>query len=146
MDTKNTQNTSSGADAESCRPNSVQQMRENPFMLHNFIEVNTVRRDYAELFIDIRRETTNSYGFVHGGAFFTMADCCAGMTARTDGRRYVTQDASVQFLHNTGSGRITACGTVLSRGKRVCVVEVRVADEAGGLLFHGTFSMFCINP
>ena len=65
---------------------NIAQMLENPFMQYNHIEIVSVTSDSAVMSLDIRRDTTNIYGYVHGGAFFTMADCCAGLTARSDGR------------------------------------------------------------
>lgn len=121
-------------------------IRENPFMTYNHIEVGPVRPDYAEVSMTICRESTNIYHVVHGGAFFTMADCCAGLCARTDGRDYVTQDAAVQFIHNVREGTVTAQGSVLSRGKRICLVNVDITDQNGTLLFHGTVTMYCIHP
>ena len=118
-------------------------IRENPFMAYNHIEVGPVSRDHAQVYLDIRPESTNIYHVVHGGALFTMADCCAGLCARTDGRDYVTQDASVQFIRNVSRGRITATAAILSRGRRVCVVEVRITAPQGTLLFHGVYTMYC---
>lgn len=88
---------------------------------------------------------TNIYGYVHGGAFFTMADCCAGLTARSDGRQYVTQNASVNFIHNIKAGHLTARGRTVSRRRHICVVAVEITDETDTLLFSSTFSMYCIS-
>mgnify|MGYP002733721611 CR=1 FL=1 len=119
--------------------------RENPFMTYNHIEIGTVEPDHAQVWLDVRPESANIYGVVHGGALFTMADCCAGLTARTDGREYVTQGASVSFIANTTEGRLTANGKVVSRGRRVCIVDVEVCTEEKKLLFHSTFSMYCVS-
>ena len=124
---------------------NIAQMLENPFMQYNHIEIGSVELDRASMTLDIRKDSTNIYGFVHGGALFTMADCCAGLTARSDGRQYVTQNASVSFIHNVKSGRLTAHGTTISRGRHVCVVSVDITNEAGTLLFASTFSMDCVN-
>ena len=86
----------------------------------------------------------NPFGSVHGGAFFTLADVAAGMAARTDGRGYVTQQASVQFLRAARAGRITARANVLHRGGTVCLIEVRITDEADKLLFLSTFNFYCV--
>lgn len=124
---------------------NISQMLENPFMQHNHIEIGSVELDHASMTLDIRWDTTNIYGFVHGGAFFTMADCCAGLTARSDGRQYVTQNASVNFIRNVKSGRLTAHGRTISRGRHICVVSVEITDETETLLFASTFSMYCVN-
>ncbi len=124
---------------------NIAQMLENPFMQYNHIEIDSVTLDEAAMSLDIRKDSTNIYGFVHGGALFTMADCCAGLTARSDGRQYVTQNASVNFIHNVKSGHLTAHGKTISRGRHVCVVSVEITSETGSLLFSSTFSMYCVN-
>lgn len=120
-------------------------IRSNPFMSYNHIEIGACGEDWAEMYLDILPETLNTFGRVHGGAFFTLADSCAGRTARLDGRLYVTQDASVQFIHNVTAGRLTAHGSVVSRGRHVCVVLVTICGEGGTLLFHSTFTMYCVD-
>lgn len=124
---------------------NIAQMLENPFMQYNHIEIVSVTSDSAVMSLDIRRDTTNIYGYVHGGAFFTMADCCAGLTARSDGRQYVTQNASVNFIHNVKTGHLTARGRTVSRRRHICVVAVEITDETDTLLFSSTFSMYCIS-
>lgn len=111
-------------------------MPAHPFMSYNHIEIDYVEQDRACVCLDIVRESTNSYHMVHGGAYFTMADCCAGLAAHTDGRRYVTQGASVQFVRNTGSGRVTARSVVTSRGRTLCLAEVRGYAAVPGHLHH----------
>lgn len=118
---------------------NIAQMLENPFMQYNHIEIVSVTSDSAVMSLDIRRDTTNIYGYVHGGAFFTMADCCAGLTARSDGRQYVTQNASVNFIHNVKAGHLTARGRTVSRRRHICVVAVEITDETDTLLFPAPF-------
>lgn len=120
--------------------------RQNHFMVYNHILPGAAGEDWAEMHLDVETNLTNAYGQVHGGALFGMADCCAGRVARLDGRFYVTQDASVQFIRNVDAGYLTARGTVLHRGRRVCLVRVEIRAETGRLLFHGIFSMFRIEP
>ena len=124
---------------------SIEGMHKNPFMLYNHIEIGAVERDHAETRLVLQPDSLNTFGRVHGGAFFTMADVCAGMTARSDGRRYVTQDASVNFIRNVTGGTLTCRGTVLNRGRKVCLVETRVTDDTGRLLFSGVFTMYCVS-
>lgn len=118
--------------------------RHNAFMIHNGIQVAAVQKDSVEVTLEVGANSLNPLGKVHGGAYFTMADCCAGITARTDGRSYVTQNADVHFLSSADHGVITARSRLLKRGRTTCVVEVQIRDAAKALLFHGTFTMFCL--
>ena len=112
---------------------------------HNTQQSEDVGQDRAVYRLDIRPESLNPYGMVHGGALYTMADDAAGSAAHTDGRHYVTQNGSLHFLKNQGSGTIRAEGRVRRRGKATCLVEVDITNESGELLATGQFSYFCID-
>lgn len=120
-------------------------LRENAYTRHNFFELETVERDRAVYRLDIRPESKNPYGMVHGGALYTMADDAAGSAAHTDGRHYVTQNGSLHFLKNQPSGVIRAEGRVRRRGKATCLAVVDITNERGELLATGDFSFFCID-
>ena len=120
-------------------------LRENAFTRHNFFELETVEQDRAVYRLDIRPESLNPYGMVHGGALYTMADDAAGAAAHTDGRHYVTQHGDLHFLKNQPSGTIRAEGRVRRRGKATCLAMVDITNEAGELLATGQFTYFCID-
>ena len=124
---------------------NIAQMLENPFMQYNHIEIVSVTSDSAVMSLDIRRDTTNIYGYVHGGAFFTMADCCAGLTARSDGRQYVTQNASVNFIHNVKAGHLTARSRTVSRRRHICAFHDILQCFPCGLRMHRcSESIICV--
>lgn len=116
----------------------------NPYLQMNQIKVDEIRPDYARLYVDLVPELCNPYGIAHGGLLFTISDCCAGINARTDGRRYVTLDSSLHFLSSVTKGRITAESYVLRRGGRICVLRATTHDEDGNVLTDGTFTMYCL--
>lgn len=120
-------------------------MRENAFMLHNYVELEAVERDRAVYKLDIRPESKNPYGIVHGGAIYAMADNAAGAAAHTDGRFYVTQTSSLHFLRNQSTGTVRAEGRVRHRGKSTCLVEVDITGAGGKLLATGEFTFFCVD-
>ena len=104
-----------------------------------------MEKDRAVYRLDIRSESKNPYGMVHGGALYTMADDAAGSAVHTDGRHYVTQHGDLHFLKNQDSGTIRAEGRVRRRGKATCLAQVDITNEAGELLATGQFSYFCID-
>ena len=120
-------------------------LRENAFTRHNFFELETVEQDRAVYRLDIRPESKNPYGMVHGGALYTMADDAAGAAVHTDGRHYVTQHGDLHFLKNQPSGTSRAEGRVRRRGKATCLAMVDITNEAGELLATGQFTYFCID-
>lgn len=125
----------------------IEQLRlqKNAFTEHNFYELEAIEEDRAVYRLDIRPESLNPHGMVHGGALYTMADDAAGAAAHTDGRYHVTQHGDLNFLKNQSSGVIRAEGRVRRRGKHTCLVEVDITNEDGELLATGQFSYYCIS-
>ena len=79
---------------------------KNLFMAHNHIELEYVEADRAVFKLDIRPESKNPYGMVHGGAIYTLADNATGYAAHSDGRFYVTETSSLLFLRNQSEGAV----------------------------------------
>ena len=115
----------------------------NYFAVYNHVQMGTVERDKVSVYLDMVPESTNQYGSIHGGALFMLSDAASGMAARTDGRKYVTQQSNVYYMRGCTEGRVTATATVVKRGKTTCIIEARVTDENDKLLFMGNYSFFC---
>jgi len=121
-------------------------LARNAFMLYNHMELESLGPDRAVFRLDIRPESRNPFGMVHGGALYTLADNAAGTAAHTDGRAYVTQTSSLHFLRNQSEGTVRAEGRVRHRGKSTCLTEVDITGEDGVLLATGEFTFFCVAP
>ena len=93
---------------EHIRESAETRMRKNAFMLHNYIELERVEKDRAVFKLDIRPESCNPYGLIHGGAIYTLADNATGAAAHSDGRYYVTQTSALHFLRNQATGTVRA--------------------------------------
>ena len=89
-----------------------ERLSRNAFMRYNHMELEDVRQDWAVFRLDIRPESRNPFGMVHGGALYTLADNAAGVAVHTDGRAYVTQAGSLHFLRNQPEGTVRAEGRV----------------------------------
>ena len=74
---------------------------------------------------------------------YALADVVTGITARADGRRYVTQSAHINFIRNVSEGVVTAKGEMIRRGKTISILRSVVTDEKGTLLAEATVDMFC---
>ena len=117
----------------------------NAFTDHNFIRLESAEADCAVYRLDIRPESRNPFGMVHGGALYTLADDAAGGAAHSDGRHYVTQHGDLHFLDNRAHGTVRATGRVRHRGRATVLVDVEITDGAGALLATGAFSYFCVD-
>ena len=119
-------------------------MSQNYFMIHNGISIVELTEEHAVLKAEITQDSLNPYGYVHGGLFFTMADCAAGLLARTDGRKYVTQTATANFIGNVKSGTIIAKSSFISRKNRISVIHVEIYWEET-LLSDFTVNIYCVS-
>ena len=130
---------------EHIRESAETRMRKNAFMLHNYIELERVEKDRAVFKLDIRPESCNPYGLIHGGAIYTLADNATGAAAHSDGRYYVTQTSALHFLRNQPEGEIQADARVRHRGRSTCLVAVDILGEDETLLATGEFTFFCVD-
>ena len=124
---------------------TLERVQQNGFMTYNHIEMERVEPDRAVFRLEIRPESRNVYGMVHGGAIYTLADNATGSAAHTDGRHYVTQTGSLHVLKNQEEGIIRAVAQVRHRGRSTVLVDVDVVGADDRLLAAGEFSFFCID-
>ncbi|MCQ2448338.1 MAG: PaaI family thioesterase [Oscillibacter sp.] len=122
-----------------------ERIQKNAFMHHNYIEMVSVETDKAVFRLDIRPESKNPYGMVHGGAIYTLADNATGSAAHSDGRNYVTQTSALHFLRNQSEGTVWATATVRHRGHSTCLVAVDITGDQGKLIATGEFTFFCVD-
>ena len=96
----------------------------------------------AEGELEIRPETRNPMGVVHGGALFTLADTVAGTAAFTTGRNCVTLDSSMQFLSAARGDRVRCTAKPKKAGRTILVYEISIADSEDRLVATGIFTFF----
>ena len=132
-------------DMETLRLKTLQ-LGANAFTAHNFIRLESAEPDCVAYCLEIRPESRNPFGMVHGGALYTLADNAAGVAVHTDGRAYVTQAGSLHFLRNQPEGTVRAQGRVRYRGRATCLAEVDITGEDGTLLATGEFTFFRVDP
>ena len=130
---------------KSLKDKYLESNRRNPFVLHNGIEIEDVWPDRAILRFEIRPESLNLHGLVHGGALFTLADNAAGCAASTDGRVYVTHSSDIHFLRTQAAGTVRAEARVRHRGRSTVLVDVNISGEDEKLLATASISFFCVD-
>ncbi len=74
-----------------------------------------------------------------------MLDTAAGCSVHSTlgvGEGYTSLDLTVKFLRaaTVDSGRLTATGRVIQRGRRTALAEAQLHDAAGKLVAHATSS------
>lgn len=93
----------------------------------------------------------NPIGTVHGGVFSILLDSACGCAVHTKlpaGTFYTSLDLSVKFLRpvTTGTGPITAGGSVVHIGRRTALAEARITDAAGKVYATATSSCLVTRP
>lgn len=108
----------------------------NAFVTLCGIKVVDIACGYAKLIMEIdSSKHTNMYSVVHGGALAALADTALGVACATTGARIVTVDYSINFIKNINAGdAATSVAKILSRGRKVIVVEINTYDKNNKLL------------
>ena len=119
-------------------------LANNPFMRYHHMKITKVSPECSEITMEVHPDGLNIMGMVHGGLIYSLADVVTGITARADGRKYVTQSAHVNFIGNVSEGTVTAKGILVRRGRSITIVHGVVEDENGRLLADVTVDMFCL--
>lgn len=116
----------------------------NAFARYNGITSRQTGDGTGEAFLDMGPNSLNPYGYLHGGAYYTLADCASGIACRTDGRKYVTLHGSLDFVRSAKGGRVTARAKVEHRGRTTCLVSVALSGEDGTAYASGHYTFFCL--
>jgi uncharacterized protein (TIGR00369 family) len=95
--------------------------------------------------LDPEHRHYNPLGTVHGGVISALLDTAAGCSVHSTlaaGELYTSLDLTVKFLRpaTVDSGRLTAVGRVIQRGRRTALAEAQLHDAAGRLVAHATSS------
>jgi uncharacterized protein (TIGR00369 family) len=106
----------------------------------DLLEVDEGRAVFA---LDPAERHYNPLGTVHGGIAATLLDSAMGCAVHTtvpEDAGYTTLELKVNYVRSIteATGRISATGTVLHRGRTVATAEGRLEDDDGRLLAHAT--------
>jgi uncharacterized protein (TIGR00369 family) len=107
-----------------------------------------VRRGYARLGVENRRELANPSGMMHGGASFGLADsavACSLMTIYGPGKLLLTIEMKINYLEPIPHGPVTAEARVLRSSRRSAYAEVDVW-AAGKLAARATTTYMIREP
>ena len=122
----------------------MERQAENGFAVLTGICVEAAEGDTVVCRLDLRPEVANHLGYFHAGALYTLAENAAGTAAfHVDGRRYVTQTGSIQYISNRSQGAVRATAHILHHGRSTCMVRTELTAEDGTLLCIGEFALFC---
>lgn len=92
----------------------------------------------ARCSLKIEDKHRNGLGLAMGGAIYTLADMAYAVAANFDRDTFVTTSSSIYFLKSAAGGTLTATAREIRSGRRSCLFEVQVCDDAGELVARAT--------
>ena len=111
---------------------------EGTILNHLGIEFKEVTKERAVLTLPVDSRTRTYTGFIHGGAYVTVAEAAAGvgalMNIDRDTQHVVGMEINANHLRAASGGSVTATAIPYHVGRRTSVWEVRLTDEGGSLL------------
>lgn len=99
----------------------------------------------ARFDLSVRPDHMNPHGVVHGGIVYTLVDYAMGgaLTSRLEpGERCATLEVKINYLAPVSGGELTAHAQLVSRTKRIGVLEARVLSDSGLLVALATGSFY----
>lgn len=118
----------------------------SPFTCRLGIVVEDIQQGYAKATMRVTEDDTNSYGTVHGGCCYTLADIAAGAACASYGIKSMTASANYSYLGTGCKGDIlTAVSKERKQGKHLGVYDVTVKNQEGALLGIGTFTYYMLD-
>jgi acyl-CoA thioesterase len=91
----------------------------------------------------------NPYGVVHGGVVYTLVDYAMGGAVTSElaaGERCSTLEVKINYLAAATGGSLVAEASVVTRTRRIAVLEARVHDEGGRLIALATGTYYIHPP
>lgn len=97
--------------------------------------------------LPLRPELMNANHAPMGGAIFTLADLAfaVAVNAHSDSVT-VSRQVSITYLSPAKGQTLTAEARCLKAGRRTCLYEVEVTDEAGTYVAHAAINGFTTGP
>lgn len=110
------------------------------------IEILELSVGYCKGKLPLKPELTNSYGIVHGGCTYTLADTIAGAAALSHGKQVVTSHGSINYLNPaSNTDALYAEAQEIKYGSRIAVYDVTITNAEGEFIAKGDFSLFILS-
>ena len=118
----------------------------NTYMQTLGMELVSLDEGYAKGRMKMADIIKNSYGGVHGGALYSLADTIAGCAACTYGCYVCTVSGNMNYLLPGVNTEYIYCeAKVVRQGMHLAVYDVEITDDSDKVLQTGTFTLYVMN-
>lgn len=129
-------------------PATVESANRIPFLAALGIQLAEIGDRHALMRVEVGPDHRNYFGGVHGGLIATLADtvCFFPRPLLPSGREVTTASLSVSYVRGPKVGDVlTARSDLLHLGRRTASLTVRVEDQRGTLVAHGTATLLVLD-
>lgn len=118
---------------------------------YQFLQISLVQIDagFARFRMPFRKELTQIYGVVHGGAIATLADTAAAfamMTIIQRGEKVTTVEFKINFLAPVTDREMIGEARIVNQGKRLALADMEVKTGDGKLIAKGLATYIILSP
>jgi uncharacterized protein (TIGR00369 family) len=113
------------------------------------ISLDQIDEGFARFRMPFRKELTQAYGVVHGGAIATLADTAvafAMMTMIQPGEKVTTVEFKINFLAPVTEDEMIGEARIINRGKRLVLADMEVKRGDGKLIAKGLATYIILSP
>jgi acyl-CoA thioesterase len=104
------------------------------------IRLEQIDTGFARFRMPFRKELTQAYGMVHGGAIASLADTAVAFALLTiiqPGERVTTAEFKINFFAAVTDGEMIGEARVVHAGKRLVSADMEVKSQDGKLIAKG---------
>ncbi len=113
----------------------MERMSKDPFATKLGMELLEVRPGYAKVRMVTDADSCNFFGYVHGGAIFTLMDYAFSAAANSHAEVCVALNMSVQFIEAPNqNGELVAEAREVAKSRRLGLYEMIATDPAGKMI------------
>jgi uncharacterized protein (TIGR00369 family) len=118
-------------------------INKDPFMNYLGVKTKIIEPGKAEAVLDIEEKHLRLGGIMNGGVISSMVDIAGGAAILSvTQRNQVTINLNINFLSPISKSPARAVGSVLRKGRNICVARVEIFDGDGKLCTYATGSWF----
>ncbi len=128
-------------------PATLESANRIPFLSALGVRLVEIGDRHALMRVEVGPDHRNYFGGVHGGLIATLVDtvCFFPRPLLPSGREVTTASLSVSYVRSPKVGDVlTSRSDLLHLGRRTASLTVRVEDQRGALVAHGTATLLVL--
>ncbi len=128
-------------------PATLESANRIPFLAALGVRLVEIGDRHALMRVEVGPDHRNYFGGVHGGLIATLVDtvCFFPRPLLPSGREVTTASLSVSYVRAPKVGDVlTSRSDLLHLGRRTASLTVRVEDQEGALVAHGTATLLVL--